>query len=324
MSMQEASTADTSFVHQACIYSSDAEFLDMAIPFVEDGLARKEAALVVTTPDNIELLSDTLGADADQVGFIDAYGWYHRPAATLLDYHNYYTARHAERPGHVRIIGEPIWTGRSDRETMEWKRYESILNVAFAASAAWIVCPYDTRVLAPPIVADAQRTHPARLTGRETSRCPDYVDPAIFVDTSDADPLPAPPPDAAVLPFRGDLSSVRRFVAAHAALQGLPGQRAALFSAAVSEVANHIVQYGSGRATIRLWAESRSIVCDVHEPTGRIIDPFLGYLPPTLDPAPGDSLWLTRQLCHLVETRSGYCGATVRLHVSGPQAAIAA
>ncbi|UMP06784.1 sensor histidine kinase [Amycolatopsis sp. EV170708-02-1] len=319
MSVQEAPTAVASFVHQACIYSSDTEFLDMAMPFIEDGLACGEATLAVTTPNNIEMLTDTLGADADRVEFIDAYGWYRRPAATLLGYHDYYTDRHAERPGHVRMIGEPIWTGRSDQEAVEWRRYESILNVAFADSSAWIVCPYDARVLAPPIIADAQRTHPARLAGREASPCSAYVDPAIFVDSSDADPLPASPPDAAVLPFTGDLSSVRRFVTAHASLHGLPGHQAALLSAAVSEVANHVVQRGSGRATIRLWAESGSIVCDVHEPAGRITDPFLGYLPPTLDPAPGDGLWLTRQLSHLVETRSGYCGATVRLHMSGLQ-----
>ncbi|EME58588.1 sensor histidine kinase [Amycolatopsis decaplanina] len=323
MSAQESPAVGASFVHQACIYSSDAEFLDMAIPFIEDGLAREEATLAVTTPNNIEMLSGTLGADAGRVHFVDAYGWYRRPAATLLGYHDYYAARHAECPGHVRIIGEPIWTGRSDRETVEWRRYESILNVAFAASAAWIVCPYDARVLAPPIVADALRTHPARLTGREASPCSDYLDPSIFVDTGDESPLPAPPPDAAVLPFMGDLSSVRRFVAAHAALHGLPGQRATLLSAAVGEVSNHVVQHGSGRATIRLWTESGSIVCDVHEPAGRITDPFLGYLPPTLDPAPGDGLWLTRQLCHLVETRSGYHGATVRLRVSGPRAVTA-
>ncbi|WP_340684104.1 sensor histidine kinase [Amycolatopsis coloradensis] len=323
MSKQEARTGGVSFSHQACIYGSDAEFLDMTTPFIEDGLTRGEATLAVTTPNNIDLLVDTLGANADRVEFVDAYDWYRHPAATLLKYHNYYTARHAERPGHVRIIGEPIWTRRSDLETAELRRYESILNVAFAESSAWIICPYDTRVLAPPVVADAHRIHPARWTGREARPCPDYLDPATFVDAGGTHPLPTPPPDAAVLPFTGDLSSVRRFVTAHAALQGLAPQQAAMLSAAVGEVADHVARHGSGRATIRLWAESGRIVCDVHEPVGRITDPFLGYLPPTLDEAPGDGLWLTRQLCRHVETCSGYCGATVRLHVSGPHTAIA-
>lgn len=147
--------------------------------------------------------------------------------------------------------------------TVEWKRYESVLNVAFATSSAWIVCPYDARELPAEVVADAERTHPARLTGCEALR------------------------------------------------------------AAVSEVADHIMRHGSGRATIRLWVESGSVRCDIHEPAGRITDPFIGYLPPTLDPAPGDGLWLARQLCQVVETRSGYCGATVRLRISPPQAVTA-
>ncbi len=46
MSSAEASTFD----HQACLYDSDRQFLEMARPFLETGVANGEPVLAVTTP----------------------------------------------------------------------------------------------------------------------------------------------------------------------------------------------------------------------------------------------------------------------------------
>lgn len=306
------------FVHQVCVYRSDDEYLAMAMPFVADGLGRDEPVLAVTTQANIALLHGALGRAADRVEFIDADQWYHHPATTLAAYHWAYQDRvrsRGGRPGHVRIIGEPVWSGRTSREVTEWTRYESVVNIVFAPTSAWIVCPYDARVLDPEIVADAERTHPARVDGDAARTCPDYVDPAAFLRLCDAAPLAPSPPDAAILPFLGDLSSVRRFVAGWVTRHGPGGEVAAMLAAAVSEVVGYLRERGGRQMMVRAWQRSGTVVCEVRDTMPMTIDPFLGYRPPALDPKPGDGVWLARQVCDLVEIRSSDAGVTIRLHI---------
>jgi DcmR-like sensory protein/histidine kinase-like protein len=304
----------TEFVHQACIYRSDNEFLAMAVPFTTAGLARGEPVLAVTRPTNIELLEESLGADAARVRFVDAHTWYRHPPATLSAYDRYVAARRGS--GCIRIIGEPVWPAGPGRRVTEWKRYESVINIVFAAAPAWIVCPYDERLLDPAIVADARRTHPALVSGRDTLPCPEFVHPADFFAASEHLPLPEPPPYAAVLPCYGDLRAVRRFVATQAARHGLTPEPAALFMAAVGEAVTYLLDQGSGRALVRMWARPEAIVCDVADRAGRITDPFPGYRPPADAARPDDGLWLTRQVCELVQVQSGESGSRLRLHVT--------
>ncbi|HZD01048.1 MAG TPA: hypothetical protein VFA46_12910 [Actinomycetes bacterium] len=42
--------------------------------------------------------------------------------------------------------------------------------------------------------------------------------------------------------------------------------------------------------------------------------PFPGHLPPNLDTEHGRGLWLTRQLCELLEPRTIPGGSLIRLH----------
>ena len=86
----------------------------------------------------------------------------------LLDQGAPATARGSAR---VRILAEPVWAGRSAREIAAWTRMESALNVALAPASISMICPYDTRTLDPGIVADALRTHPARIAGSDLSPC---------------------------------------------------------------------------------------------------------------------------------------------------------
>ena len=65
----------------------------------------------------------------------------------------------------MRILAEPVWTGRSAWEIAAWKRMESALNVALARAGIFMICPYDTRLTGPGIVAAARRTHPALTEG---------------------------------------------------------------------------------------------------------------------------------------------------------------
>jgi hypothetical protein len=50
--------------------------------------------------------------------------------------------------------------------------------------------------------------------------------------------------------------------------------------------------------------------------TGRgFDDPFTGHMPPADRDTPGWGLWTSRQLCDLVQLRSGDDGTVVRLHM---------
>ena len=57
----EASDPASGFVHQALIYSSDEEFLDVALPFVEGAVSAEEPALVAVQERNVENLRSALG-----------------------------------------------------------------------------------------------------------------------------------------------------------------------------------------------------------------------------------------------------------------------
>ncbi|MFB9909123.1 anti-sigma factor RsbA family regulatory protein [Allokutzneria oryzae] len=307
--------SEREFLHQVCVYRSAEEFLATTLPFIRDGLRLGDPVLAVTTPANVELIENALGADAGGVEFADAESWYGTPLATLSAY-NRYVARWREHPGHVRIVGEPVWSRRTVQQVVEWQRYESALNIAFASSPAWAVCTYDARALDPAIVINARRTHPEVATGPDTaSRCAEYVAPADFFRLCDAvTPLPGPPPDAAVLPFTGDLSSVRRFATFQAMRHGLTGDRVMLFVAAAVEAATHVAEQGSRRLVVRMWSSEGKVVFAITAPDVRVVDPVLGYAPPSLRERPGDGLWFVRQVCELVEIRPGDPGMTVRLH----------
>ena len=49
-------------IHEALVYSSDEEFLERLVPFLQEGLAAGDPARVVLTPNKSALLRDALGA----------------------------------------------------------------------------------------------------------------------------------------------------------------------------------------------------------------------------------------------------------------------
>ena len=57
---------------------------------------------------------------------------------------------------------------------------ESQLNALLTDTDIWMVCPYDSRIARPDVLADALRTHPERLDGDRVAASPDYLDPARF------------------------------------------------------------------------------------------------------------------------------------------------
>ncbi|MDN3024198.1 sensor histidine kinase [Streptomyces sp. S.PB5] len=306
----------TGFAHQALCYGSDTEFLAGTAGFALDGLDAGDAVLAVVDERNIALLGEALGARSGEVEFVDARDWYDYPSRTLGRYHAY-CDRHGPDRRRVRVIGEPVWTGRGTFEAREWKRYESLLNIAFADSPHWIVCPYDTRTLPADVVRTALRTHPELTDGPA-----DFTDPADFCAECDAHrpaPLPAGPDD---IPFaRGGSAAVRQALVGYARRVGLPEQRMYDLVAAVHETVANSLRYGGGQGVIRLGGDPDHLICEIRDEgahNSAPLPPFPGHLPPDPRAPNGHGMWVVRQLADLVAEDLGPSGSVVQLYFRWP------
>ncbi|MDR7326941.1 MULTISPECIES: anti-sigma factor RsbA family regulatory protein [Catenuloplanes] len=284
----------TGLCHEALLYDSDTAYCDAVLPFLRDGLADGDALVAAVRTDHTALLRDALGADAAQVMFIDREEWYRRPAVTIAGWRGLLAQAQARGHGRARIVGEVVFGG-VDRHR-SWTRYESAVNALFADAPAWIVCPYDTRVLPDQVVADAHRTHPVvRDPDRRDST--GYRPPAALLPELPEDPPPVTGPPAADLVLRdvSELGAIRRTVRAVAS--GWPDDPLDDLLLVATEIAINGLRHGSGQRHLRLWRADDTIVCEVSDDGPGPPDPLVGYGPPPDDSLGGRGLWLVRQLC---------------------------
>jgi anti-sigma regulatory factor (Ser/Thr protein kinase) len=212
------------------------------------------------------------------------------------------------------VVGEPVWTGSSDAQVREWKRFESLVNVAYARFPALALCPYDAHALSPSILADAYCTHPELLAGSRAEESPAFVDTEAFMHELDRQGLGEPEAAWEELAFHGDLGELRRFVVAQTSRAGVAGTKLAELRWAANEIATNVLRHGGGEARVRTWSTPGEFVCEVADRGPGIEDPLVGRLPPDPSQALAPGLWLVHQLCDLVELHSA-SGLTVRLHV---------
>lgn len=127
--------------------------------------------------------------------------------------------------------------------------------------------------------------------------------------------LSTPPAGAVTLTYRQDQRAVRRFAASRARLAGLSPDRATDLVIAVAELAANTLAHTSGPGTLTVWVADGELICQVQD-SGEIIDPLAGRRrPDPTDPSRGRGLWVVRQVCDLVEMRTGPSGTTIRLHM---------
>jgi anti-sigma regulatory factor (Ser/Thr protein kinase) len=305
------------FVHAALFYAGWCQFLEGTVPFIREGLAGGEPALVVVDATKIAALREALGDDANRVQFADMTDIGRNPARIIPRWHEFVDEYlRTDRP--VRGIGEPTWAGRNAAELVECEAHETLLNLAFADGPAWsLLCPYDVEALGPAVVDEARRSHPfVTYNGtRHVSR--DYVD--VHPSPSRLNrPLPPPPASAEVLAFGpgGEaLRAVRTLVLRHAHQAGMDAVATEYLTLAANELATNSLRHGGGTGTIRIWREGDTLIYEVRD-GGHIHDqPLLGRQRPTVEQVGGRGLWLANQLCDLVQIRSSPAGTTVRLQM---------
>jgi anti-sigma regulatory factor (Ser/Thr protein kinase) len=300
-------------IHQALVFDSPSAFLAGAVPFVTEGVQRDDSVLAVTSAENEELLREHLEGETRRVTFLPASGWFDSPGRTLNAHHRRIDALPGTT-GILRVLGEPVWDGRDPLETSEWGRYESVMNVALAGARAWLMCGYDSRTLPAEIVDDARRTHPTLAVGTGSETSATYADPASYYAEHDLPLTPPPPLGVEWLPDFLDMAPVRQFVADHARRLGVPADRLDDFTLAVNEIATNAVRHGAGHGEVRLWATERRVICEIAD-RGTAQGNFLGFLRADPRAGQGHGLWIARQICDLLEMRSGASGTTVRLHM---------
>jgi MEDS: MEthanogen/methylotroph, DcmR Sensory domain len=306
----------TDFLHQGCIYGSDAEFLAMAVPFVQDGLRRGEPVLVTTTSANLELLHDAIGEEADEVDYAESAYFGRRPPQRTTAMHRYWTRHRPTAPtGSVRILAEPVWTGRSRREVAAWKRMEAGLNVVLADTSIWLICPYDSRVVEPGIIEDARRTHPECVVGGKAQPSEQFMAPADFARSHSSPRQLGVAAD--IFRFEGDLAAVRRYVLDRATPLLVSEDAVAMFGIAVGESIAYLLQRGITRATVWVRPAAGRVVCTLHSDQPLDVHPFVGFRPPGQHQEPGDGLWLTNQICEWLDISSDASGCTVELAMPG-------
>ena len=162
------------FEHRVLPYASEEDLLSTAVPFLAEGIDRSHAIMTVMPKARNELIRDSLDGASPQIEFVDAADWYTSPGAALDRYRVFLKDRLAAGAVWIRIVGELPLVGRTRAEIAAWTRYESIVNLAFAAAPATIVCTYDTEALPRGVVADAHRAHPSIADGSLGTANPSY------------------------------------------------------------------------------------------------------------------------------------------------------
>ncbi|MDX3804025.1 anti-sigma factor RsbA family regulatory protein [Streptomyces sp. AK04-3B] len=301
------------FEHPALFYRSAREYVDRTVSFVQEGLDVGEPVAVAVPGPNLELIREALGADARAVLLLDMTEAGRNPGRIIPKVLRGFADGH--RHGRVRIIGEPIWPGRSPLEYPACAQHEALINAAFEGRAVTVLCPYDEMGLDEEVLADARITHPTVLTG-DTEAASDAYDWRSVVARYNR-PLP-PAPDAAEFSFGAqELAAARAFAVERAARLGLTGQRLTDAELAVAELTTNSVVHGGGRGTLAVWEDGGQVVGEVRD-AGRMIDPLAGRRPPEHGQIGGRGLMLVHYVADLVRVHTADDGTTVRFYLDRP------
>ncbi|MEV5824027.1 sensor histidine kinase [Spirillospora sp. NPDC052242] len=300
--------------HRAFVYAGPDDYLEVTVPFLEAGLEAGQAVVAVAREPHLTALRDTLAEHGDAITFRDSADFYRHPVHTLRDYQEIVKA---SAPRSVCALAEPVWDGWDERQTREWIRYESLINVVFGGSGARALCPYDGTSLPAEVVRQARRTHPIVLRDGRSVSNDEYVRPEAFGAECDRARGFARPAGADHMVIDGaDLHALRTFVERRAAAHGLGRTRTLNLVTAVNELAANALQHGTPPAGLRMWADGDDLVCEVgdHGCWRPAPSSLTGFIPPDTALQPGFGLWTVRLLVDLMELRTGWDGTFVRIH----------
>jgi anti-sigma regulatory factor (Ser/Thr protein kinase) len=276
------------FAHPALFYSDEESYIDGTVPFVVEGLANAEAVAIAVPNTKLTLLKEALSRYAHLVTFIDLSETGRNPGRIIPEL-RVFADQHR---GPVRIISEPVWNHRTEVEYPACALHEALVNYAFSGRNLSILCPYD-------------------ITGLG-HRPSDHFHPARVVVAAHSLPLHTPEHAASTSIAAGAMAAVRAFAREQAVKHGLAQDRVDDFALAVTELATNSVRHGGGESTVRVWAESENIVCQVND-NGHITDVLAGRTPVHANEPGGRGLLLVNRLADLVRTQTTSSGTAIQV-----------
>jgi anti-sigma regulatory factor (Ser/Thr protein kinase) len=299
--------------HPALLYGSHDEFLQTMVPFVRAGFDADEFVFVAARADNLAALRDAVGRDAERATWADTAQWHPHTGRRLRAFHDLVTRELDAGATRVRLAGEPVWPSGSADLTLEWQRYESVLNHVLAPFPATLMCLYDASRLDETILQSARRNHPGVHENGVEGPSLYFQHPEISLHEW-VHELGSPPPSAALMLGTLDLPTGRRFVKEHARDAGVSPSKIADLGVAVSELLSNAFIHAAGPTALWTWTTDGSFVCQVDDIGPGIDDPIVGYRPPT-DAINGRGLWIVRQLVDLVQLVPTRTGMRARIHM---------
>jgi anti-sigma regulatory factor (Ser/Thr protein kinase) len=302
------------FSHPAFFYRDEAEYLKGTVDFVVAGLAAGEAVAVAVPGSRLALLHNALGPLADGVHFTDMASAGRNPGRIIPSVLAAFAD--AQPGGRARIVGEPVWPGRTPLEYPACVQHEALINAAFDGRTVSILCPYDASRLGPQVLGDAYATHPVVIEGGRPRPSTHYAPESVVSSYN----LPlAEPRYAASFSFDEErLRAARQFAVRAAGGLGLAGSRLNDLALAVAELTTNSVLHGGGRGVLRVWAEDGQLACEVRD-NGRLSDPLAGRRRPSPGRPGGRGLLMVHQVADLVRTHTGEHGTAIRCYLGLPR-----
>ncbi|MBC6445629.1 sensor histidine kinase [Actinokineospora xionganensis] len=293
--------------HSVAFYRDEPSYVTAVLPFVVGGLDAADAVAVAVPQPNIDILRAALTPAASRaVEWIDMSLAGRNPGRIMTGVLGAFADKHRDET--VRIVGEPVWPGRSSEEYPACVQHEALIEDAFAGRPVSILCPYDMAV-GPAALADAMATHPSILEGARGTPNPYYDRHRALA----AHNVPLPVPDHArtwsVTPF--DIAALRVAVADLAATAGLTAGRIQDVVLTVVELATNSIEHGSGTATLSLWERSDALIVRNWD-AGIISDPLAGRRTVAPTRGRGRGLLLVNAGADLVRTHVDEAGTTIQ------------
>jgi anti-sigma regulatory factor (Ser/Thr protein kinase) len=303
----------TGFFHETAFVGSDDEFLTIAVPFVEGGLRAGQPTLIACAEKNTALLRGALGDDT-AVTYLPGADHYARPADAIASYRVIFGDLAKAGATQIRTIGDVPHPGFGVPWDW-WGRYETAVNQAYAEFPLWGLCPYDTRITPPEVLADVAHTHEyIATTAGDHLPNPDF---------GNDKPLSRPVPDVLeqaapqVSLIDPTPAAVREAVGAAIANTKLSEDGAHDVVYAASEIVTNGLSHGVAPVRFRLWADESRVVVTVTDQGSGPSDPMAGLMPTAATRSAGLGLWILHRTCDYVSMGRDDDGFTVRVSVGG-------
>jgi anti-sigma regulatory factor (Ser/Thr protein kinase) len=293
--------------HNALVYESQDEYVALSVPFLREGIEAGEGAIVAHTKPGLAVMREALGADAEQVTFIDVSAAYTRPARTLASYHKVYAEQLAKTPS-LRAVAD-VQFGPDPGECDLWMGYEAVFNHSYSHLPVWVWCTYNGERLPDPIRDAVWRTHPEVIADEAWHTSDQYEDPESLLRR--ITPEPGPLPGLRSIGPGRDVEELRERLARELGAEGVTEAKALDMLLAATEIATNALEHGGGIEDVRVGRAEGRFVCEIVDRGEGFDDPTVGYLAPR--EGVGRGLWVARQLTWDIEFIHSSKGFTARI-----------